>query len=103
MANQLGRFVPFAQCTKAQRIEAIRLHPKWRPAEFNRMEFWIKPDGHVSRRAGHHTLTAAALEDVRGALHPVARSKHDLQDFKTAKFSLDRSPTPNQRPRKATP
>jgi len=50
-------FVPFRLLTFEQANEAIALRPKWNPLELRRFKFWVKPNGHISRKKGHHTLT----------------------------------------------
>ena len=89
-------FIDFDKLTVAQQIEARAMRLKWPfPEEFLRFSFWIKPDGHLSRRAGHHQLTAAAGAEIDAELRrcgAAARSKTDLDDWKPGtKFSTSLS------------
>lgn len=77
----------FEKMTDAQKAEAIALRPKWSRNEFRRFNFWIKPDGHVSRRSGHHMLTREADDELTQlALGKSVRTKGDLSEFITATF-----------------
>lgn len=82
-------YVDFGDLTPAQRAEALVMRPKWEREEFQRFAFWLKPDGHLSRRFGHHRLTNAAGAEIDAMLRgkPV-RSKGDMASYVTAKFGL---------------
>jgi hypothetical protein len=73
--------------SEVQKAEAHGLRQKWDSKEFHRFRFWIKDDGHVSRRMGHHRLTQAAGAEIDAMLRgePV-RSKGDLAGYTTATF-----------------
>jgi len=43
-------------------MEAVKLRPRWPLNRFKDFEFWIKEDGHVSQRGGHHSLTEEAYQ-----------------------------------------
>ena len=82
-------YVPFSQLTAKQKMPARRLRPKWQDHDFTRMQFWVKPDGDLSRRTGHHTLTEEAGAEIDSMLVLTdVRSKGDLADYKTADFSM---------------
>ena len=49
----------YEKLTIAQRVEVEHLPWLNVSHERRRFAFWIKPDGHVSRRSGHKQLTAA--------------------------------------------
>lgn len=53
-------YVKWKDMTPAQRVEATKLRPHLHMSDFPRFAYWIKPDGHVSRRGGHHELTEEA-------------------------------------------
>jgi hypothetical protein len=83
------RWRDFELLTTAQQAEAISLRPKWSAEEFIRFKFWVKADGHVSRRAGHHQLTRTAGAAIDAMLSGKSvRSKGDLAGFKSAVFHL---------------
>lgn len=78
--------------TPAQRVEAIKLRPKWHMSDFPNFEFWIKADGHVSRRGGHHRLTEEAYQRAKANMEAPPRSKGDLSNWKPGTtFHFDRS------------
>lgn len=54
--------VEWKDMTEVQRSEAIELRPRWESEVFPNFAFWIKPDGSVSRRFGHHSLTEEAFQ-----------------------------------------
>lgn len=56
-----SQYVDFRDLTPKQRMEARALRPNWPISEFLRVSFWVKADGHLSRRTGHHQIT-----DVEG-------------------------------------
>jgi hypothetical protein len=68
MGKAKGRFVDFRDLTGLQRIEARSLRPKWKGADFLRMSFWVKPDGKISRRAGHHQLVDFEARKIEGRM-----------------------------------
>jgi hypothetical protein len=81
-------YVPFNDLTETQRAEATVLRPKWTPEEFSRFQFWVCPGGAISRRVGHHTLTAEEGAKIDAMLRFDVRTKGDLRDYTTARFSL---------------
>jgi hypothetical protein len=52
-------YVDYDNLTITQKCEVEHLPWLHVSAERHRFAFWIKPDGHVSRRSGHKTITAA--------------------------------------------
>jgi hypothetical protein len=82
-------FVDFRELSPPLQAEAYLMRPKWPLDELERFAFWVKPDGHLSRRAGHHQLAKAEGKKIDAMLRaePV-RSKGDLAHYKTARFSL---------------
>lgn len=84
-------YVPFNDLPLALKAEVAALRPKLKPDELPRFEFWIKPDGHVSRRGGHHQLTKEAGEEIDRFLKAEPRSKGDLKEWKPGvTFHFDR-------------
>lgn len=82
-------YVPFTKLTAAQAKQAIRLRPKWNADDFNRMEFWVRSNGHVSKRAGHHQLTKEARAEIDAMLTGSnVTTKGSLAGYKTADFTL---------------
>ena len=77
-------FVPFRLLTFEQANEVIALWPNWNPFELRRFKFWVKPDGHISRKKGHHTLTdeeGAKIDAMlRGQMS--VRSRTATEDWK---------------------
>ena len=61
-------YVDFDKLTIAQKAEVERLPWLDVSTERRRFAFWVKPDGHVSRRSGHKTLTAAEGAKLDAAL-----------------------------------
>lgn len=60
-------FVPYRILTPELQAEARAMRPKWSLDQFDRMEFCVRHDGHLSRRFGHHQLTAEeykAIDDM---------------------------------------
>lgn len=84
----MGVYVPFNELTTIQKEQAIGLRLKWPKAEFLRFQFWVKDDGQISRRAGHHTLTVEEGAKIDAMLRDDVRTRGDLRDFKTADFSI---------------
>lgn len=83
-------YIPYVHLTEGQQKEIQLLRPKWPAEEFPRFQFWVKPDGKMSRRAGHHSLTheAFSVYDAMFKARDFVRSKGDLRDYKTANFSM---------------
>lgn len=78
--------------TPAQRLEAIKLRPQWHMSDFPNFAFWIKADGHVSQRGGHHQLTEKAYQRAITNLNAAPRSKGDLAEWKPGvTFHFDNS------------
>ena len=70
-------YVDYEKLTIAQRVEVE--HLPWLDVSHarRRFAFWIKPDGHVSRRSGHKQLTAAEGAKIDAMLRdkaPVSRT-----------------------------
>ena len=61
-------FVNYTDLTITQKREAILLRPKWAATDFPRFMMWVKPDGHISRKAGHHRLTEAEGKAIENFL-----------------------------------
>jgi hypothetical protein len=78
--------VIWKEMTDAQRLEAIALRPKWHTSDFPNFAFWIRPDGHVSKRGGHHQLTEEAYQRAKAnldnPLRAASRSADDLANWK---------------------
>jgi hypothetical protein len=74
--------IPFAKLTTSQRIEAVALRPKWHLSEFKNFAFWVKVDGHIWRRGGHHQLLEGAYQSIMARYGRAPRSKGDLSDWK---------------------
>lgn len=78
-------FVDYEKLTPAQRVEVEHLPWLDVSAERRRFAFWIKPDGHVSRRSGHKQLTAAAGAEIDAMLRGKdVRSRTATEGFTTA-------------------
>lgn len=75
-------FVPFDNLSTGQKSEVIAVRLKWPLADLSRCEFWIKPDGHMSRKLGHHRLTKEANKAIYAKFKDEPRSKGDLLDWK---------------------
>lgn len=61
-------FMPFDALTHHQKAHATALRPGWKYDQLRRFEFWITKAGNVSRRYGHHRLTAAEAKALDDAL-----------------------------------
>jgi hypothetical protein len=83
-------WVEFENLTMAQQSEAMALRPKWPVEDFRRFEFWLKDDGHVSRRGGHHKMTRMAWAEECAKFTEPVRSKNDLADYVTATFHVSK-------------
>jgi len=81
-------FVDYLDLAPALQAEAHLLRPKWPLAELERFAFWLKPNGHLSRRAGHHRLTKVEGDKIDAMLRETSREKGDLGGFVTARFGL---------------
>lgn len=68
MKGDTSMFVDFVRLTTSQQSQARRLRPKWASDAFPRFAFWIRPNGMVSRRFGHHQLTKAEGEKLDAML-----------------------------------
>lgn len=85
-------YIAFNKLTTAQRLEAVKLRPKWHLTDFKNFAFWVRPNGHLSRRGGHHELLEGAYQSIMSRYGKPARSKGDLSDWKpgvTFHFSKD--------------
>lgn len=75
----------WSKLTTKQKLEAARMRPAWRLSDFRKFEFWVCPDGHVSRRrgGGSHQLSDrscnALLKEISGE---AVRSKGDNREWK---------------------
>jgi hypothetical protein len=88
-------FVNFAYLSADQQDEARLRRPKWHPSEFPRFKFWVRADGHVSEKPGHHQLTAAEIKRMMTELgEPLdPPGKGSLREWKPGvTFSLDAPP-----------
>jgi hypothetical protein len=95
-------FVNYVDLTPPQKSAAILARPKWSQETFARMMFWVRPNGHISRRAGHHQLTNAeseaiynGLENSRDRGQPLSPpGKGDVREWKPGvTFSVNKEPT----------
>lgn len=76
-------YIEFTELTTAQRLEAIHLRPAWHLSNFRKFQFWIKPDGHVSHRKGHHQIGAEGDAMIDAMLEgDDVRSKGDNREWK---------------------
>ena len=77
-------WVDWKQMTLTQKKEAIDLRPTFHPSDFGKFEFWIKPDGHVSKRrgGGSHRITDAEINLQIAKYKGEVRSKGDNRDWK---------------------
>jgi hypothetical protein len=59
-------YVDYEDLTITQKVEVE--HLPWLDVshERRRFAFWVKPEGHISRRSGHKRLTAAEVAKNRG-------------------------------------
>lgn len=85
--------VKWKDMTAAQRVEAVGLRPKWHTSDFPKFAFYIKADGHVSRRGGHHELTKEAYDAEMAKFNTPPSDKGGLTKWKPGvTFHFDRSP-----------
>ena len=75
-------YVEWKKLMVAQRLEATKLRPKWHLSDFKNFAFWVKPDGHLSRRGGHHEMTKGAYDRIMARYAKLDRVKGDLADWK---------------------
>ena len=86
-------YVEFKKLTPAQRVEAVKLRPRWHMADFKNFAFWVKADGHLSRRGGHHELLEGAYQAIIKRYEAPPRNKGDLAEWKPGvTFHFDRYP-----------
>lgn len=84
-----GRWIDYADMRASQKAEARLLRPRWAPLEFYRMAFWIKPDGKISRRAGHHQLIDREARKIEAdAKEAWDRTPEMSRKWKSATFSM---------------
>lgn len=74
-------FVEWKRLTAAQKIEATQLRPRWHLTDFKDFAFWVKADGHLSRRGGHHEMTEGAYKRIVGRFSAPPRTKGDLAEW----------------------
>ena len=90
-------WVNWSKLSAKQKLEALNMRPAWHPSDFGKFEFWVCPDGHVSRRrgGGSHRLSEQScnlnllLKEIFGE---AIRSKGDNREWKpgvTFHFSQD--------------
>jgi hypothetical protein len=86
-------YVRFDRMDASQQAEARALRPRLPAAEFANFEFWVKADGHLSRRGGHHQITEEAYQAIlKKHVGTEPRTKGDLRDFKPGvTFHFDNS------------
>lgn len=65
-------YVPYKRLTNEQAAAVRGLRPDWEPKQLVRFEFWVRKDGAVSRKKGHHQLTAEAAAHVDRVLGTTA-------------------------------
>lgn len=70
-------YVPFGDLTDTQKAQAIALRPKWAHAQFHRFQFWVCPDGALSRRSGHHNLTVEEGAKIDAMIQADIRNMDD--------------------------
>lgn len=78
-------WVDWSKMTDKQRLEAIHMRPAWHLSDFRRFEFYVKKDGHVSRRRGggsHQLSERGSKEILRGIAGEDVRSKGDNREWK---------------------
>ena len=88
-------FVNFAYLSSDQQAEATFLRPKWSLSEFPRFKFWVRRDGHISKKPGHHKLTSAEISRMMRELGEPTDppGKGSLREWKPGvTFSLDVPP-----------
>lgn len=85
-----GALVKWKDMTAAQKIEAIELRPQWKLDRFADFEFWIKEDGHVSRRGGHHALTEEAFQRELKDWGSYRQKPDEPHAFKSCTFHLSK-------------
>ncbi len=78
--------VPWKSMTAAQRVEAIGLRPRWHLSDFPNFEFWIKADGHVSRRGGHHSISEAAHREFMKKFEGIRQHPDEPSAFRGETF-----------------
>lgn len=53
-------YVNFSKLTDAQKQEVFVMYPSpWSAGPYSWYNFWIKPDGHLTKQKGRHQLTEA--------------------------------------------
>jgi hypothetical protein len=86
-------FVEWKRLTAAQKLEVVRLRPRWHMSDFKDFVFWVKPDGHLSRRGGHQQMTKDGYNRKMARYAGVPRSKGDLAEWKPGViFHFNREP-----------
>ncbi len=81
-------FVPYKYLSSAQKTQIQSLRPHLTEDQLVRFQYWVKPDGTISRKSGHHTLTKESQSEIMNQINAPARSKGDLQDYKSCDFSM---------------
>lgn len=79
-------WVNWSKLTASQKLEATKLRPAWHLSDFQKFNFWIRKDGHVSEARGgraHQLSDAAICEDIVKAISGEdIRSKGDNREWK---------------------
>jgi hypothetical protein len=84
-----GHWIAWIDMPPAQKSEARSLRPRWAPLEFERMSFWMKRDGELSRRAGHHELIDREQRKIIEAARKAwDRTPEMSRKWKSATFSF---------------
>lgn len=63
-----GAWRDFLALTPLQQGQACAARPNWLRKECQRFQFWVRPNGSVSRRNGLHRLTAAEYAKIDAML-----------------------------------
>jgi hypothetical protein len=80
--------VEYSKLTDAQKAEVQTMYPPpWSAGPYDWYAFWIKPDGHLTRARGRHSLTeagykAATERDFGKYAHKPNAAKGDLAAWK---------------------
>jgi len=75
-------YIDWKNLSPTQRLDAVKVRPQWHTDDFKSFSFWVRQDGCVSQRPGHHQLLESAYQAAMGHLKATPRSKGDLADWK---------------------